>query len=274
MKHVTIFLFILQINPTANTANVSSPKPVVVSPSTASKATVLVQQQGNQPVLVADSVQGTVPVTLKTTAGVSRLSQEKLVPNAGILNIRPQINLADQSLLLSATSSAAPTYITLSPAQVTWPESQVTLNTPNYSFAITPSNPSAPRAQSQYVIQPTTIPRVQAGHSEEMTLNQLNTVPSLSMTLTQLNAGPAMARLNSSLPPGGAALPTTRIQTHYLPVVAMDTVLSHQTERRMSNATTDSAPSDEESKSIDDQNLLKTTQIQVRLLIWVRVLQT
>jgi len=244
----------------------------LISPPTASKAPVIVQQPASTPVLVAEATQANVPVTLKT-GGVGCVPQEKLVQTAGILNLRSQINLTEQPLLLSATSSSPPTYITLSPAStvisgapVTWPESQVTFNAPNYSFAITPSNPSNPNAQSQYVIQPTAVPRVPAGHAEEMTLNQINTVPSgLSMTLTQLNAGPTMARLNSSLPSGGTVLPTTRIQTHYLPIVAMDTVLGHQAERRMSNATTDSAPSDEESKSTDDQNLLRTTQIQVRV---------
>ena len=231
---------------------------------------MLVQQTGSSVLAVTDPAQGSMPVTLQPSS-IGRIPQEKLVPTAGILNIRPQINLPEQSLLLSATSSAAPTYITLSPASavfsaapVTWPESQVTLAAPNYSFAINPSNPPAtPHPQSQYVIQPTSMPRVQGGLSEEMTLNQLNSVPSLSMTLTQLNAVPTMARLNSNLPPGGAALPTTRIQTHYLPVVAMDTVLDHQADRRMSNATTDSAPSDEETKSVDDQNLLKFTPVRI-----------
>ena len=203
------------------------------------------------------AVHGNSSVTLQPAAA-SRVHKDKLLQTAGIVNIRP--NIKEQPVLLSGTTSATPTYITLSPASATWPDTQVTLPAPNYSFAITPNNQPAPHVQSQYVIQPP-LARIH-GHQDEITLNQLNTVPSLSMTLTQLNAGPTMARLNTNVPPSGAILSNARLQqTHYLPVVAMDTVLGHQSERRMSNATTDSAPSDEESKSADDRPLHRIIQV-------------
>ena len=85
---------------------------------------------------------------------------------------------------------------------------------------------------SQYVIQPRSVMRA---------------YPSMSMTLTQLNALPQ----SSSTPPTNTiSTPlvgaTTQQQTQYLPVVAMDTVLSPQRDQRRVSVTTDSAASGDE----------------------------
>ena len=221
-------------------------KPVVCSTS---RGAVLLQHGGAPVIAVAEPSRPVVSVTLQPQ-DVARLPQEKLVHATGVINGGQQINLTDSPILLSTHPANPPTYFTLSPS-LTWTETQTNINSPNYSFAIKPPNPAPLSVPSHYVLQPahTGAP----GHPEEITLNQLNALPSLSKSLAQLNPVPAVNRLNASEPLAAVSV-GARVGTDF-PVVAMDTVLNQQGDRRMSSATTDSAASDDESKSVEEKVL-------------------
>lgn len=232
----------------ASTMNTVAARPVVCNTS---QGAVLLQHAGNPVIAVADGPRPIVSVTLQQSDSVN-------VPHGVLSNGQP-INLTEPPILLS-TPANPPTYFTLSPP-FTWPESQVNTNSPNYSFAIKPSNPAPLSLPSHYVIQ--SAPTVAQNHPEEITLNQLNAVPSLTKTLSQINPIPAVNRLNSNDQlAGGAVSIATRVLTD-LSVVAMDSVLNQQVKRRLSNATTDSAPSDEESKGLEDQIAMNCTKVSL-----------
>ena len=240
--------------------NIAVSKPLVVPPPSAQPATVLVQRTFDYP--AADAMQRTVPVALQPS-DISKI-QERLSQSGRVINSVP----SDQPVLLTTTATPpAQAYITLTPSIIpqhsTWSESSVTLAAaPNYSVSIAPTNTSLPPAASHYVLQQS-VHRV-ATTPEEITLNQLNSsIPSLSMTLTQLNALPAAARLHAAAPVGSPALPSTRVQTQFLPVVAMDTVLGRRGERRISSATLDSAPSDEDCKGQSIKDDCRVAHAQV-----------
>nr|XP_009860814.1 transcription factor protein isoform X1 [Ciona intestinalis] len=161
----------------------------------------------------------------------------------------------DPQILYPNPPCVPPTYMNLNPHpnNQAWSEQktpQVMATPTQTNFHITvASKPQIP--STQYVVQPA----IQMVHPpKEMTLNQLNNVSSLSMTLTQLNAlSTACTRPNL---PSHNAVPATRVQAQYLPLVAMDTVLGRRSERRISSATTDSVVSDEEKHELleDPQN--------------------
>uniref|UniRef100_H2Y5J9 BHLH domain-containing protein n=1 Tax=Ciona savignyi TaxID=51511 RepID=H2Y5J9_CIOSA len=140
------------------------------------------------------------------------------------------------------------TYMTLTQPGKTqiWQEPK----TATQNFQITVTNTPPQIAGSQYVIQP----NIQMSQpKQEITLNQLNNVSSLSMTLTQLNALSTACTRASIIPVHQTT--GSRVQAQYLPLVAMDTVLGRHSERRISSATTDSVVSDEEKREISDETL-------------------
>ncbi|CAK8697064.1 uncharacterized protein LOC143450627 isoform X2 [Clavelina lepadiformis] len=205
------------------------------------------------------SVQGrSIQTTIPLQHSIATLPAELEQVASSVIAAQQQITIAsppiNQVMLTNNPHSATHTYMTLTPAysagKPVWQEQLLTPTTPHNCQVSIAAVPSKPANASQYILQPT-IQRVQP-KTEEMTLNQLNTVPPLSMTLTQLNAVPTMSRLCSSSFPGNVTLPGSRIQTQYLPLVPMDKVLRVRGERSMSNTTTDSAAtvSDEESKCV------------------------
>nr|CAB3266918.1 AP4 transcription factor [Phallusia mammillata] len=121
---------------------------------------------------------------------------------------------------------------------------------PQYAVQSVPqqqtATPTGLPTQLPGVIQSFRLAQNISAKPEEMTLNQLNSVPSLSMTLTQLNAVPNVTRSKATMMAPAAPQLAPRVQSQFLPLVTMDAILGRHTERRISTATTDSATSDEE----------------------------
>jgi len=138
-------------------------------------------------------------------------------------------------------SAAPPTYLALAPA-------------PSLDPRIAPGTPVAGSGDLHIAVTPAHVPatnpllRLPSTSVE----SQYKVVPPISMTLTQLNAVPSVACTHSTQASAAPSTPPVigaRTHGHLLPVVAMDTVFVGRSERRISSATTDSAVSDEDSKS-------------------------